>query len=225
MAIAEVAPPALPTCLPVAGNYHCPQVVSTTEMTHKAHARRVVPLMALAAMLLPVALAWSETAKPTWDPKYEAKVGAEVAAEVEKSYDRVDNKDAIAKMQAMANVRLVKEKKPDKEPEVNAFSIPGGIIYVTQGLLNDVQSDHELAGVLAHEITHNTNYDGLTQAARASKLFKRELALVLASLVLGGLESGTWATVAQAIPSRWRSAPTRRARGAWSALPGIPSAS
>ncbi len=39
-------------------------------------------------------------------------------------------------------------------PEINAFALPGGFIYVNKGLLDDVQSDHELAGVLAHEIAH-----------------------------------------------------------------------
>ena len=36
----------------------------------------------------------------------------------------------------------------------NAFTIPGAAIYVHTGLLNFVQSDDELAGVLAHEIGH-----------------------------------------------------------------------
>ncbi len=39
-------------------------------------------------------------------------------------------------------------------PEINAFALPGGFVYVNKGLLDDVQSDHELAGVLAHEIAH-----------------------------------------------------------------------
>ncbi len=36
----------------------------------------------------------------------------------------------------------------------NAFAAPGGFIFITRGLLNDLQSEAELAGVLAHEITH-----------------------------------------------------------------------
>ncbi|MBX3111082.1 MAG: M48 family metalloprotease [Fimbriimonadaceae bacterium] len=38
--------------------------------------------------------------------------------------------------------------------DVNAFSIPGGYIYVYEGLMKFVESDDELAGVLAHEISH-----------------------------------------------------------------------
>lgn len=36
----------------------------------------------------------------------------------------------------------------------NAFATPGGYIFVTQGLVNKMRSEAELAGVLAHEIAH-----------------------------------------------------------------------
>jgi predicted Zn-dependent protease len=39
-------------------------------------------------------------------------------------------------------------------PQVNAFAVPGGTIFVTRGLLAGMKSEAELAGVLAHEIAH-----------------------------------------------------------------------
>jgi predicted Zn-dependent protease len=42
----------------------------------------------------------------------------------------------------------------DSPSVINAFSIPGGHIYVTSGLIDFVQSESELAAVLAHEIGH-----------------------------------------------------------------------
>jgi len=39
-------------------------------------------------------------------------------------------------------------------PEVNAFAVPGGTIFVTRGLVQRMRSEAELAGVLAHEISH-----------------------------------------------------------------------
>ena len=42
--------------------------------------------------------------------------------------------------------------------EVNAFSLPGGHVYVNSGLLDAVRSDDELAGVLGHEITHAAHH-------------------------------------------------------------------
>lgn len=41
-----------------------------------------------------------------------------------------------------------------KSDSVNAFAMPGGYILVTTGLLKQLQSEDELAFVLAHEITH-----------------------------------------------------------------------
>ena len=38
--------------------------------------------------------------------------------------------------------------------DINAFSLPGGFIYVNFGLLNFVNSDDELAGVMGHEMGH-----------------------------------------------------------------------
>lgn len=39
-------------------------------------------------------------------------------------------------------------------PQVNAFAVPGGTIFITRGLLDRMTSEAELAGVLAHEIAH-----------------------------------------------------------------------
>ena len=39
-------------------------------------------------------------------------------------------------------------------PEVNAFAVPGGTVFVTKGLVQRMQSEAQLAGVLAHEIAH-----------------------------------------------------------------------
>jgi predicted Zn-dependent protease len=39
-------------------------------------------------------------------------------------------------------------------PQLNAFAVPGGTIFVTRGLVQRMKSEAELAGVLAHEISH-----------------------------------------------------------------------
>jgi predicted Zn-dependent protease len=51
--------------------------------------------------------------------------------------------------------------------EKNAFALPGGYIYVTSGLVRSAQNDDEIAGVLAHEITHVTLRHGTNQASKA----------------------------------------------------------
>ncbi|MDQ6781111.1 MAG: M48 family metalloprotease [Candidatus Eremiobacteraeota bacterium] len=56
--------------------------------------------------------------------------------------------------------------------EVNAFSLPGGYIFVDAGLLNFVHSDDELAAVLGHEIGHveRRHVVTLTEKARALEI-------------------------------------------------------
>ncbi|MHB8882311.1 MAG: M48 family metalloprotease [Thermodesulfovibrionales bacterium] len=45
--------------------------------------------------------------------------------------------------------------------EVNAFACPGGLIFITRGMLNSVKNEEELAAVLAHEIAHISHRDGI----------------------------------------------------------------
>ncbi len=45
--------------------------------------------------------------------------------------------------------------------EMNAFACPGGIVFITQGMLKAVASEDELAAVLAHEIAHVNHRDGI----------------------------------------------------------------
>lgn len=41
-----------------------------------------------------------------------------------------------------------------QHPMINAFALPGGFIYVTTGMMDVVENEAELAGVLAHEVGH-----------------------------------------------------------------------
>jgi beta-barrel assembly-enhancing protease len=46
-------------------------------------------------------------------------------------------------------------------PDVNAFAGPNGYIFVTRGALNRMENEAQLAGVLAHEVTHVLHHHGL----------------------------------------------------------------
>lgn len=48
-------------------------------------------------------------------------------------------------------------------PEINAFALPGGYIYITRGIMAYMNSEAELAGVLGHEIGHVTARHGVRQ--------------------------------------------------------------
>lgn len=52
-------------------------------------------------------------------------------------------------------------------PEVNAFAVPGGFIYVNRGLIDRTQSLSQLAGVLGHEIGHVVRRHSVQQMEKA----------------------------------------------------------
>jgi predicted Zn-dependent protease len=66
-----------------------------------------------------------------------------------------------------------------EDPTLNAFSIPGGHVYVNTGLIAAAENASELAGVMAHEISHVTARHSTEQISRQYGLS------VLAGLVLG----------------------------------------
>jgi predicted Zn-dependent protease len=55
-----------------------------------------------------------------------------------------------------------------ESPQPNAFAVPGGTILVTRGLLDEVESENELAFVLAHELGHFRGRDHLQAIGRAA---------------------------------------------------------
>lgn len=71
-------------------------------------------------------------------------------------------------------------------PEINAFALPGGYIYVTRGIMAYLESEADLAGVIGHEIGHVTARHG---AQRATSQQNAGLG-VMAATVLGVLVEG-----------------------------------
>ncbi len=66
-----------------------------------------------------------------------------------------------------------------QDPEINAFAIPGGHVYVTTGLIKAADQASELAGVMAHEIAHGVERHATEQMTRAYGLN------LVAGLILG----------------------------------------
>jgi predicted Zn-dependent protease len=52
-------------------------------------------------------------------------------------------------------------------PEINAFACPGGIIFVTKGLIYTCKNEDQLAAVLAHEVGHVAHKDGINSISKA----------------------------------------------------------
>ena len=67
-------------------------------------------------------------------------------------------------------------------PDINAFALPGGLIYINRGLLAYLDSEAELAGVIAHEIGHITERH---HARRKTQTITNQVAAVSALILTG----------------------------------------
>lgn len=140
--------------------------------------RHLLKIAMTAVIFAVVSISVYAASDPAKDDAAEIKLGKDAAVQVDKDMklittgpelDRVvkiGNK--LAAIAASVNVpatwginRLSKFDYTFKlvdAKDINAFSLPGGFIYVNKGLVDAVQSDHELAGVIAHELAHAAHH-------------------------------------------------------------------
>jgi beta-barrel assembly-enhancing protease len=69
------------------------------------------------------------------------------------------------------------------DPDINAFALPGGYLYVHKALLNYVESDDELAGVLGHEVMHAA-HKHVTRLQREQGKLNTQMALATLATLL-----------------------------------------
>lgn len=107
----------------------------------------------------------------------EQKLGKKLSENIEKKYEIVEGLSQNLLITKIGN-KLARASDLDgmnyhfkilKMEGPNAFSIPGGYIYVTYDLFDYIQSDDELAGILAHEIAHIIHNHALKQTRDNTK--------------------------------------------------------
>lgn len=99
-------------------------------------------------------------------PSQEIALGLQAAPRMEDQYGGLSSDErAAAEVQQVGN-RILQNSEAGKSPyrfqfhlladrdTVNAFALPGGQVFITEALLRRLKSEGQLAGVLAHEITH-----------------------------------------------------------------------
>ncbi|MBU4226780.1 MAG: M48 family metalloprotease [Candidatus Atribacteria bacterium] len=111
------------------------------------------------------------------DLNKEQKLGKKLSEDIEKKYEVIEDLNQNSLITEIGN-KLARASdlhgmsyhfKILKMDGPNAFSIPGGYVYVTYDLFDYVQSDDELAGILAHEIAHIVHNHALKQTRDNTK--------------------------------------------------------
>lgn len=96
------------------------------------------------------------------DEKEEIAIGQDVAARLVGAAPLVSDPRIQQYVNHVGRWLALQSERPDlpwhfgvlDAPQVNAFAVPGGTIFITRGLLARTTSEAELAGVLSHEIVH-----------------------------------------------------------------------
>ncbi|MDD5295365.1 MAG: M48 family metalloprotease [Rhodocyclaceae bacterium] len=169
---------------------------------------KIKPLLALLVFLAPHAMAeglpdLGENALTDLSPVMEQKLGASIMRDLRwNDPGYLDDPEVTAYLNRVGD-RLA-AAIPDgglrfrffalRDPTLNAFALPGGYIGVHTALILSTQSESELAGVLAHEISHVTQH----HIARMVGKQKEATAISLASLLVAVLAARSNSQVSQA---------------------------
>ncbi|MFN4180132.1 MAG: M48 family metallopeptidase [Armatimonadota bacterium] len=151
-------------------------------------------LSLIVSLSLLVCIAAAQSSIPQEVTEQEKKLGEEAVKEFEQKVKIVNDHPMLPQIrQIIARLVPVTERPKmsytvkvveDKEP--NAFTFPGGFMYVTTGLLELAESEHELAAVLAHEIAHNTRLHAIRMIRKESRLSIPVLLAMLAAVFIRG---------------------------------------
>jgi predicted Zn-dependent protease len=129
-------------------------------------------------------------------------------------YDKLDQNNFLLKdkrlndyINKIGNLVLAQSKKAPFDfrffivdsSAINAFATPGGYIYIHKGLISAVDTEAELAGVIAHEIGHANARHIASIIEKSQKLSIATLAAVIAGAFLGGGGEATAAIAAFSI--------------------------
>lgn len=160
---------------------------------HSNRSQKYLPMLLLACALL-WAASFPGKAMGSFTIDDENKLGKEFYEKLEKGNALSKNEKANAYLIALGERILSHSDKAPFEfkfsivrsSAINAFATPGGYVYINQGLINLVENEAQLAGVLAHEIAHVNGRHIAEIVDKSTMINIASLAAILAGAFLGG---------------------------------------
>jgi predicted Zn-dependent protease len=133
-------------------------------------------LAPVAAIAVKGATKAHEASRPITDSE-EYYIGRAVAARILTKYKLDQNAKLTEYVNEVGDTVARKATRPNPfrgyhfavldTEEINAFACPGGIIFVTRGLIKTCKNEDQLAAVLAHEVAHVAHKDGINSISKA----------------------------------------------------------
>lgn len=122
----------------------------------------------------------------------EQEIGSEESEEINESLEIVHDQQVELYVQHVVDELALHSDTDTRfklsvisDDNVNAFSFPGGYLYVTTGLLLTAEDESELAAVLAHEIAHVAAHHGTRMSTRTTMFRLAALPLAVAGGSIG----------------------------------------
>ena len=163
--------------------------------------RRIIHVTAvIAALAIAVGGAQTKITAPKnkYAPSDDVKLGREAAAEVRKELPIIRD-EIIADYLDRLGRQLVAAAPPEfNQPvfeysftpvnlkDINAFALPGGPMFVNRGMFEAAKGEGEVAGVMAHELSHVLLRHGTANATKAQGFQLGAIAGAIAGAVVGG---------------------------------------
>jgi hypothetical protein len=133
-----------------------------------------------------------------FSPQEDVRLGRQAAAEAEQQFPLLRDAEVGSYVERIGQ-RLVTAIPPEfQHPEfryyfkvinasdINAFALPGGPMYVNRGMIEAARNEGEMAGVMAHELSHVALRHGTAQATKAQKYSVLAGILGIGGAILGG---------------------------------------
>lgn len=156
-------------------------------------------LVTFSFVLAPASWADNRTAlRPGWNlfsVRQDVEVGQQVSRDAERQL-RLLNDSRVDNYLNNLGLRLASRAPGEKYPyrfravndrTINAFALPGGPVYVNRGVIEAADTESQLAGVMAHEISHVALRHGTNQA---SKAYIAQVPLAILGGALGSQSAG-----------------------------------
>lgn len=162
--------------------------------------RAAVAAAAFVVAFAAVAGAQSRVVAPKnkYSPEQDVELGAKAAAEVRQQMPLVQDQQVEAYVQRIGQ-RLVQAIPAQFQhpgfhytfqvvnaSDINAFALPGGPMFVNRGMIAAAHDEGEVAGVMAHELSHVALRHGTAQATKATPYEIGALAGAIIGSVVGG---------------------------------------
>jgi len=157
--------------------------------------------LAIAAVLLSATVEAQtniDLRKNSYTPAQDIALGRQAAAEVRRELPLLNERATATLVERIGN-RLVGQIPGEfRQPafrysfevvnlrDINAFALPGGPMFLNRGMIEAARSDAEVAGVMAHELSHVILRHGTLQASKGQKFQLGAIAGQVLGAIVGG---------------------------------------